>query len=226
MAGYMPPESAKYKNPFREWIGAQIRGDYFGYINPGDPETAAGMAWRDARISHTKNGIYGEMFSAAMVAGAFLLDDPAEIVRCGMSQIPATSRLYERIAGVLEDFRNGVGEEEFIKGFFRRNDEFRARRGPHDRERGARRGVPATAAETTERAYASRCRTALTPIATARRSVRLSARSRGASGIPEEWTAPLKDKVHTPFYSGGVITTDDMADAVMKHIAMKRGEYR
>ena len=99
MAGYMPPESAKYKNPFREWIGAQIRGDYFGYINPGDPETAAGMAWRDARISHTKNGIYGEMFSAAMVAGAFLLDDPAEIVRCGMSQIPATSRLLRAYRG-------------------------------------------------------------------------------------------------------------------------------
>ena len=51
--GFRPPYTATYHNPFREWIGAQIRSDYYGYINPGDPGTAAEIAVRDSRISHT-----------------------------------------------------------------------------------------------------------------------------------------------------------------------------
>ena len=92
-----PPESATYLNPFREWIGAQIRADIFGWVTPGWPEKAAELAFRDARISHVKNGIYGEMFVAAMLSATFVTDDMERIIEIGLSEIPATCRLAEAV---------------------------------------------------------------------------------------------------------------------------------
>jgi ADP-ribosylglycohydrolase len=90
------------RNPFREWIGAMRRADVYGYVSPGRPEQAAELAWRDARISHVKNGVYGSMFVAATIAGAFFEKDPYKLIDVGLSEIPAHSRLAGAVRRCLK----------------------------------------------------------------------------------------------------------------------------
>lgn len=99
--GHYPPASATFANPYREWIGAQIRADLFGYVRPGDPESAAELAFRDAAVSHVKNGIYGEMWSAACNAAAFAVDHPREALLGGIAQVPEGCRLSLALREVL-----------------------------------------------------------------------------------------------------------------------------
>ncbi len=118
-----PPESARRRNPYREWIGAQIRADAYGYVVPGDPEQAAKMAWRDACVSHVKNGIYGAMWVAAMTAAAAVESSPETVIRAGLGQIPVRSRLSEAITDVLAWRDEGIDAEQAIARVHERWDE-------------------------------------------------------------------------------------------------------
>jgi ADP-ribosylglycohydrolase len=106
--GLSSDQAGNWRNPYREWIGAQIRADGWAYGAAGLPEKAAEYAWRDARLSHSKNGIYGEMWSAAMIAAAFgeLPENlsPQRIrtlIEIGLSQIPANCRLSAALHDLL-----------------------------------------------------------------------------------------------------------------------------
>jgi ADP-ribosylglycohydrolase len=88
-------------NPYREWIGAQIRGDMFGYVHAGNPRAAAVAAWSDAVLSHRGNGIYGEMWVAAMVAAAFTSAGPLAAIAESLHHIPPRSRLHEALQFVV-----------------------------------------------------------------------------------------------------------------------------
>lgn len=99
--GILPPETAMVRNPYREWIGAQIRADLWGWISPAQPLRAAEFAWRDARLSHVRNGIYGEIFFAAAVAASFKYDDVFEIISAALLFVPPQSRFAEAIRFVL-----------------------------------------------------------------------------------------------------------------------------
>ena len=88
-------------NPYCEWIGADIRSDPWGYMAPGWPERAAELAYRDAYISHRRQGIYGEMFFAAAISAAFHTDDPVDALQIGLTEIPRHCALAKAVRWAL-----------------------------------------------------------------------------------------------------------------------------
>ncbi|HBL85129.1 MAG: hypothetical protein A2Y17_02085 [Clostridiales bacterium GWF2_38_85] len=105
-----------YLNPYREWIGAQIRIDAYGYVAAGNPHLAAKMAYIDAYLSHTKNGIYGAMFFAALIASAFVCKDIEECIRMAAVEIPTNSRFFEMIDKAVAVGNNAKSIDEIITG--------------------------------------------------------------------------------------------------------------
>lgn len=109
LEAYLPPETATRRNPFREWIGARLRVDAYGWAAPGDPVAAARMAWEDARVSHTANGVYAAMFMAAAHAASLSESSAAACADVGLSVVPARSRLGD----ALRTARDLAGEREW-----------------------------------------------------------------------------------------------------------------
>jgi hypothetical protein len=97
-----PETTRMHRNPYREWIGAQIRSDGWAWACAGKPGLAAEFAYRDAHWTHTRNGIYGAMLCAAMQAAAFIEHDPRRLVEIGLSQIPAECRLALAVRECLD----------------------------------------------------------------------------------------------------------------------------
>jgi ADP-ribosylglycohydrolase len=114
LLGESAPRTATRHNPFREWIGAQIRTDLYGWVHPGDAVAAARLAWTDARLSHVRNGVYGAMFVAAACATALVSDDVDEVVAHGLSVVPAQSRYAEAIALGVELGRSDRTTEDAL----------------------------------------------------------------------------------------------------------------
>ena len=217
--GYEPPQSAVYKNPYREWIGAQIRGDYFGYINPGSPEKAAEMAWRDASVSHIKNGIYGEMLVAAMLAVAATTTDMEDIIRGGLSQIPYTSRLYEEILFILDGFKKGVPQKDVFESIHKKYDEYSGHGWCHTISNAM---IVAAALLYGNGDYGkSICMAVETGFDTDCNGATVGSilgMANGIKSIPEYWTKPINDTLHTTIFGVGTVKISDMAKKTLKHM--------
>lgn len=111
-----------FLNPYREWIGAQIRADGYAYVNAGHPLSAVKAAYTDASFSHTKNGLYGAMFIAAAIASAFSYGpgDEEKVVRTALHAVPKTSRLYEAILAAEDIAKESLSQEEVYEALWKK----------------------------------------------------------------------------------------------------------
>ena len=219
LMGMYSPNTARYKNAYREYIDAQIRGDYFGYINPGNCEMAAEMAWRDAYISHVKNGIYGEMYIAAMLAAAAVSDDILTVIDAGIAQIPEKSRLYKDICITVDAFKAGKTYDEFLAMFDNKYNESMQRDwcftnanamlvtaallyGGKDFGKVISLGVMP--------GFDTDCNGAT--------AGSIFGMMYGEKAIDEYWVKPFNKKFTTAIFGYEIVDVDDMAELTMKHI--------
>ena len=96
----VPAAHAADFDPYVEWIGAAIRADAFGYVCAGDPAAAAKLCYNDAYLTHRRNGLYGEMYAAALIAASFCVP-PLQAVETAKNCIPRNCRLRQDIDWAL-----------------------------------------------------------------------------------------------------------------------------
>jgi ADP-ribosylglycohydrolase len=206
------PESASFRNPYREWIGAQIRADFFGYAAAGNPELAADFAWRDASISHVKNGIYGAMWSAAMNAAAFVTANIQTIIRAGLGQIPSRCRLAESIEAVLAKHSAGVGYDDVVEWLHAQWDENRAHDWCHTISNAI---VVAIGLLWGEADYAKTICRAVQPCfdtdCNGATCGSILGAVHGHAAIPGRWKSPFNDSICTGIHGYGNVKLSDIA---------------
>lgn len=214
-----PPKSGSYRNVYREWIGAQIRADLFGYANPGNTEKAAEMAWRDASISHVKNGIYGEMWVAAMLAAAAVTDDIEQVLLAGLAEVPERSRLAEDVHRVIAWKKDGIGWEEASDRIHRQYDEDKPHHWCHtnsnamivalgllfgDRDFEKSIGMAVSCAFDTD------CNGATVGS--------VLGMMHGAKALPEKWVSPLNDLIKSGVDGFGLVRLSELAERTVKTV--------
>ncbi len=120
--GLRPPISGCFENYYIDEMGSPIRSEIWACVAPGDPQLAAWMAWRDAVLDHAGGeGVYGEMFWAALESAAFVIDDPDELIHIGLEMIPIWCRISRAVREAVWCRDNGVdwaeARERIVRSF-------------------------------------------------------------------------------------------------------------
>lgn len=100
--GILPPLTGQYDNWFHNGMGAAIRSEIWACLAPGDPARAAAYAREDACLDHCEDGLWAEVWLAAMESAAFVEDDVHRVIECGFDYIPQDSKIREAIESTYQ----------------------------------------------------------------------------------------------------------------------------
>ena len=105
MRGFYPPVSGALNNDRWKFSnGAWIRSEIWACLFPGQPDEAALFASFDACADHCGEGVYAEMFTAALESAAFLVSDLRKLITIALSKIPENCRVARAVKLVCDQY--------------------------------------------------------------------------------------------------------------------------
>ena len=209
--GIMPPDSALVDNPYREWIGGQMRGEVWGLLCPGRPADTIEYAYRDSVVSCDRNGVYGELYDAALIAAAFVESNPRALLESCLTFVPKRSRFTE----VVQDSIRWCDESKsWLEAWQKAEASHAGRYHPVHT-------FPAICAVVIGLLFGegdferSMCITAMCGLDTdcsAGQTAAIAGVIAGASGIPAKWKDPIGDDFETFVIGYERLKTSEIAD--------------
>lgn len=107
--GLRPPQSGMY-NAYYMSDGAAMRSGPIGIVCAGDPEKAADLAYRDACVSHYREGIWGAQAVAVAVSLAMVDADMEDIMEAIFKIAPPDSWFYETLNRAMNIVKEADGD--------------------------------------------------------------------------------------------------------------------
>lgn len=105
--GFLPPISGYLENPYKDSCGCFIRSEIWACLAPGHPEIAVRYAYEDASVDHSDEGLYGEIFCAAIQSAAFVESDKYKLIDIGLSYIPEDCGVAQGIKTAIDAYKTG-----------------------------------------------------------------------------------------------------------------------
>ncbi len=106
-AGLLPPLSGHVENSYKDSCGCYIRSEIWACLCAGHPELAARYAYEDAIVDHAGEGMYAEIFCAAIQAAAFVESDKWKLIEIGLSYIPADCAVRKAVDTAIAAYEAG-----------------------------------------------------------------------------------------------------------------------